>query len=64
MPWNFNAHYKHVQIKNLDAPIDLESQFIDNREATVLFKDLVEGILDDDLSHLSSQMEPLFYRKA
>ena len=51
-------------MESLDAPVDLETAFIGNLEATSILKDFVQGVYEDDLSDVQQHLEPTFFKKA
>ena len=52
------------EIESLEAPVDLGEGIFNSVKATVLFKELVSGIQEGDLSYLEDRMEPSMFRKA
>ena len=64
LPWNFNAHLINREVCSLDAPVDLGSQIFNSVQATTVFKELVAGVQEGDLSFIEDRMEPTMYRRA
>ena len=48
----------------MEAPIDLGSGILNSVQATTLFKELVAGIHEGDLSEVEDRMEKKMYQKA
>jgi hypothetical protein len=44
MPWNFHSIYQHVEVEDMESPINLQKQFLSNDEAVAIFKDFVDAI--------------------
>ena len=44
MPWNFHSIYQHVEVEDMESPIDIQKQFLSNDEAVAIFKDFVDAI--------------------
>jgi len=61
MPWNFKAHYRHETVRNLQAPVDLEKNFICNDDAAALFKDYVDALHSGDIDDIADFLEPTLY---
>ena len=64
IPYNFNAHFKHCAVANIEAPLDWSKQFIGNEEAVSLFKNFMDALYTCDFDCVADQMEPAFLELA